>query len=81
MLADLIGLTVERAKSTDLSALGVCFLAGLNCGVWKDKEALCKLRHVDRIFVPNPDKYDLYNERLTKWQNATERFRYWNKIS
>lgn len=33
LLADLTGLDVERATSTEMSILGVTFLAGLQCGM------------------------------------------------
>lgn len=33
LLADLTGLDVERATTTEMSILGVAFLAGLQCGM------------------------------------------------
>lgn len=33
LLADLTGLEVERATTTEMSILGVAFLAGLQCGM------------------------------------------------
>nr|CAD7425178.1 unnamed protein product [Timema monikensis] len=44
LLADLIEIKVERSTSTEMSVLGVGFLAGLYSGVWKSKEELCQLR-------------------------------------
>lgn len=33
LLADLTGLEVERASSTEISILGIIFLTGLQCGM------------------------------------------------
>jgi len=48
--ADILGCPVIRNLSTDLSALGAAYLAGLAIGTWKDDREIAELpRKVDRI--------------------------------
>lgn len=48
--ADILGCPVIRNLSTDLSALGAAYLAGLAIGTWKDDGEIAELpREVDRI--------------------------------
>lgn len=77
LIADLTQLNVERAKDSELSALGAGFLAGLNLGVWKNRDELIKLRDVDRIFIPNENNYTNASEKLKCWERAVERFKGW----
>lgn len=50
-------------------------------GIWKNKEALNKLRQVDCIFHPTTDlsKREKYKEELKKWLNVVDRFKKWYK--
>ncbi|MBX9585816.1 MAG: glycerol kinase GlpK [Gammaproteobacteria bacterium] len=51
-LADLTGLTVERPKYTETTAMGVAYLAGLSTGVFKDLSSLTDIWTLDRRFEP-----------------------------
>ncbi|XP_053996645.1 putative glycerol kinase 5 isoform X2 [Hylaeus anthracinus] len=77
LLADLTGLDVERATSTELSILGVTFLAGLQCGVWKDREEVLKLRKVETIFKSNEENRQRYQPIIAEWKRAVERLSQW----
>lgn len=77
LLADLTGLEVERASSSEMSVLGVAFLAGLECGIWKEKQELLKLRHVERTFHPNEETKLKYQAIITQWKRAVDRFGKW----
>ena len=77
LLADLTGLNVERAKVTDSTLLGVGFLAGLNCGIWKRREDLIQFREIDKVFEPNFDQREKSLLRMRSWERAVERFRKW----
>nr|CAD7408858.1 unnamed protein product [Timema poppensis] len=70
LLADLIEIKVERPTSTEMSVLGVGFLAGLYSGVWKSKEELCQLRKVDRVFEPQKNSKQNYEPIMTQWSEA-----------
>nr|CAD7194093.1 unnamed protein product [Timema douglasi] len=77
LLADLIEIKVERPTSTEMSVLGVGFLAGLYSGVWKSKEELCQLRKVDRVFEPQKNSKQNYEPIMTQWSEALTRFFNW----
>ncbi len=51
-LADLTGLTVERPKFTETTAMGVAYLAGLSTGVFKNLSSLTDIWTLDRRFEP-----------------------------
>lgn len=80
LLADLSKLKVERAFDSELSALGVGFLAGLNTGVWNSRDELTKLRKVERIFVPNPNNYEKAMQKMKHWERAVDRFKGWYQL-
>ncbi|XP_068975832.1 glycerol kinase 5 isoform X1 [Bombus flavifrons] len=77
LLADLTGLDVERGTTTEMSILGVAFLAGLQCGVWKNREDVQKLRKIARIFHPNKENMIHYQPIIAQWKQALERFGRW----
>ncbi|KAK1133387.1 hypothetical protein K0M31_011201 [Melipona bicolor] len=73
LLADLTGLRVERATTTEMSILGVAFVAGLHCGVWKNKKDVYKLRKPEAFF-PNLRTRKRYRSIIVHWKRALERF-------
>ncbi|GAB1866198.1 Putative glycerol kinase 5 [Camponotus japonicus] len=76
-LADSTGLDVERPKSVEMSILGVAFLAGLQCGLWKSREEISMLHQVDKIFKPNKESQSFYQHAYNQWKRAVERFKNW----
>ncbi|XP_015592528.1 putative glycerol kinase 5 [Cephus cinctus] len=77
LLADLTGLEVERATSSEMSILGIAFLAGLQQGIWKNREELLKLRHVEKCFKPNEERRLQYQPIVSQWKRALDRFKDW----
>ena len=53
--SNLLNTNVIRPKTTETTALGVAFLAGLATGFWKDIPSLKKLWIKDRSFQPNKE--------------------------
>ncbi|MFQ5665902.1 MAG: glycerol kinase GlpK [Candidatus Binatia bacterium] len=51
--ADLLGVSVDRPKVVETTALGAALLAGLGVGLWKSVEQLQHVRKPDRIFRPH----------------------------
>jgi len=51
--ADLLGETVLRPQTTETTALGAAYLAGLAVGYWPNIEEIQKQWHVDTRFTPN----------------------------
>lgn len=79
LLSDLTGLEIQRLQSTEMSVLGVGFLAGIAGGVWKNTEEICELKKIDRVFTPNERKECLSsrNAEFQMWEKAVERFKMW----
>lgn len=68
-LADLTGLTVERPKYTETTAMGVAYLAGLSTGIFSDQSSLSEVWTLDRRFEPTIS----HNQReslFEGWQKA-----------
>jgi glycerol kinase len=75
--ADILGVSVERPKIIETTALGAAYLAGLACGFWT-MEDLQNKWHLDRAFHPNMT--DEARAKLYKgWQKAVERTMGWEE--
>jgi glycerol kinase len=73
--ADILGITVSRNSSPDVSALGAAFLAGLATGIWSDLDQIAALpRQFDR-FEPSMTE-SRRAELYQGWQGAVARARY-----
>ena len=69
--SDILNTDVIRPKTTETTALGVAFLAGLATGFWKDIPSLKNLWIKDRSFKPNIASnsnqiIELWNNRINK---------------
>ena len=69
--SDLLNTNVVRPKTTETTALGVAFLAGLATGFWKDIPSLKSLWIEDRSFKPNQENdseqlVELWDKRIKK---------------
>ncbi|MBN9590284.1 MAG: glycerol kinase [Alphaproteobacteria bacterium 64-11] len=73
-LADLTGLTVDRPRVTETTALGAAYLAGLGAGLFRSEKDIAARWALDRRFKPalKPAERDrLY----AGWQRAVRRVR------
>ena len=74
--ADLLGVPVRRPVSTEATARGAAFLAGLAVGFWPDQAALARIWALDREFTPAMDRAT--RDRLyAGWQKAVGRVLNW----
>ena len=69
--SDLLNTRVIRPKTTETTALGIAFLAGLATGFWKDIPSLKSLWIEDRSFKPKQENdseqlIELWNKRIKK---------------
>ncbi|MDG2505588.1 MAG: glycerol kinase GlpK [Crocinitomicaceae bacterium] len=69
--ADLLNTKVIRPKTTETTALGIAFMAGLSCGFWKNKDTIKKLWEEEKTFDPvtsdtNSALIALWNSRIQK---------------
>lgn len=74
--SDLIGVSVERPKNVETTALGAAMMAGLGAGIWRDVEELRQVRSVDREFHPTTTAKDR-REKMKIWRKAVKRARGW----
>ena len=62
--ADVLGLSVATMRQPDAGTLGAAMLAGVGIGSWPDvATAAAAVVEAGRIFTPNPDHRDVYDER------------------
>jgi glycerol kinase len=78
--ADILGLPVERPATTESTALGAAYLAGLATGFWKDEKELARQFRVERRFEPAIAR-SRRDELYAGWQRAVERAKGWAKFN
>ncbi len=74
--ADILGIPVERPASTESTALGAAYLAGLTTGFWQDEGELAAHLKLGRRFEPSMDlarREELY----AGWERAVECAKGW----
>jgi len=72
--ADVLGTTVVRDNSTDLSAIGAAWLAGLATGVWRSRDELDHLPRASDRFEPRMPAARR-DALLAGWRDAVARAR------
>ena len=72
--ADILGCPVVRSSSTDLSAIGAAWLAGLAVGFWRSHEELVALPHPTDRFEPAMPAA-MREDLIAGWQNALAKAR------
>ncbi len=76
--ADTLGIPVERPATTESTALGAAYLAGLTTGFWQDEQELAAQLQLGRRFEPSMD-VSRREELYAGWQRAVERAKAWVK--
>ena len=76
--ADLLGAPVVRPATTELTALGAAWLAGLATGDIKDRTQVASLWRADRSFEPSMPR-DRAQQLLATWGRAVERAEHWEQ--
>lgn len=76
--ADILGIPVERPASTESTALGAAYLAGLATGFWKDEQELDSQLKVAKRFEPSMST-SRRDELYAGWQRAVDRAKGWAK--
>jgi glycerol kinase len=69
--ADVLGLPVEPAPSSEATARGAAFLAGLQVGVWPNLDALSPLTQPGRRFEPHLPEEERRHRR-DRWHRAVK---------
>jgi glycerol kinase len=76
--ADILGIPIQRAQITEITALGAAYLAGLAVGVWQGVEEIVKQWHSTATFEPqiSADERDTLYHR---WKRAVARAQAWEE--
>jgi glycerol kinase len=77
--ADLLGVPVVIQETTETTALGAAYLAGLAAGLWKDQQQIAANYRVKRKFIPrmgSKQREALYR----RWKRAVERAKGWEQV-
>ena len=76
--ADIMGIPVVRPATTESTALGAAYLAGLNAGVWRNSSEIASLPLIEQRFEPRMKNSDAEKLR-NRWNEALARSRGWAK--
>ncbi len=74
-LADISGVEVHVSAVRETTALGVAFLAGLGCGLWRGQAELTMLWRASATYAPRPGSVSA--ELYPRWLEAVQRSRGW----
>lgn len=74
--ADILQIPVVRPKTTETTALGAAYLAGLAVGFWQSKNDLTEHWQIDKIFEPTMTT-DLASGLKAAWHEAVKRSLNW----
>lgn len=76
--SDILNIQVDRPCTTETTALGAAYLAGLAVGFWKDKEEIKEKWAIDKSFFSNMEE-DLRTKKYDKWKKAVKRAQDWEE--
>jgi len=65
LLADILGIRVERPINQESTALGAAYLAGIQAGIYKGIADLDDLWKTDRLFEPSPSQ--IMDDEYEEW--------------
>ena len=70
-LADILGVSVDRSASTEVTALGAAWLAGHGAGIWPDQKSFAADWHRERQFTPSMGASER-DAMLKGWDSAVQ---------
>jgi glycerol kinase len=69
--ADVLGIPVVQTATSEATALGAAYLAGLSVGVWPNQEALRKLGQKGQTFLPHLGEENR-RKLMQRWRRAVQ---------
>jgi glycerol kinase len=78
--ADVLDVRVQRPVSSESTALGAAYLAGLSVGYWTDTNEIARCWSVQAEFWPNMPQI-VRDARWHAWHRAVERSRGWTSTT
>jgi glycerol kinase len=76
MQADFAGIPILRARTSEITALGAAYLAGLATGFWRNEDEIEKQWIADRTFTPSIDDGERA-QKIETWRHGVERAKGW----
>ena len=76
--SDILGVPIERHATTETTALGAAYLAGLATGFWQDTDEIAANWASDKRFEPAMDA-ELRNRLYDAWLRAVNRSKGWQQ--
>ncbi|MEG1608864.1 MAG: FGGY-family carbohydrate kinase, partial [Clostridia bacterium] len=73
--ADILNSLVHRPTMIEATALGVCFLAGIKCGMWKSVDEIERNCVEEKTFCPTMPQ-DKAAELIMGWEKAVARSKF-----
>ena len=73
-LSDLLGLSVQKPISTEITALGATYLAGLKLGIFKSFDDIAK-RHPSSMFFAPIKSRQFVEKKYAEWCDMVERIK------
>jgi len=74
--ADILGVPIQRAAVTEITAMGAAYLAGMAVGLWSDTAELANLWHAAETYEPKMS-VDQRETLYADWKRAVGRARGW----
>lgn len=74
--ADILGVTVQRPKVAETTALGAAYLAGIAVGFWSSPQEVAEQWAIDRSFEPSMSA-DQRESLYAGWKKAVKRSQGW----
>lgn len=71
-LADILNLEVHRPATTEITALGAAYVAGLHAGIFSSLEEIGKKWELEKKFIPQKNK-EWRNKQHTGWKLAVQK--------
>lgn len=72
--SDILGADIVRPAVVETTALGAAYLAGLNCGYWKDEEDIADNRKTERVFKSRMSE-EKRSALIAGWERAVRQAR------
>jgi glycerol kinase len=74
--SDLLRIQIDRPVNIESTAMGVVFMAGVACGLWKEDE-IESLSPRERTFTPHKDEVEV-QRLMQRWSRAVEALKHWS---
>ncbi|HBH12289.1 MAG: Glycerol kinase [Clostridiales bacterium 38_11] len=76
--ADILDQEVLLPKTTETTALGAAYLAGLSVGFWSGQDDIVKNWEVSKVYTPNLSE-EIRNKKYSLWKKAVKKSMAWEE--